>query len=727
MSHPDDPNLDNQLNDVPLPPRFVERLRAALQPSDGELDQRLQAVVVPEMLTTVLAAIPADEVLATQLRDVSIPTTLAAKLRKIPYLVETRPRTQPVWRTVVQFVTAACLLVLVAVNYAYVSRLWFAESLAAFIPNKPSELYLAYDGPLEITATRRGTERPSDDMLVSVDVSVQSHPGNVVHDPSMPGESFLGEGAFDIAPPFPELPAASRTSQMVALLQNKNHLLQNLAILRWGVLGARHDDRDEILQLEELPAPILKGIEPPLSKGYNRAFWLKHHVLPPLSPSVAELQSFDLPLRADVAGYDRVERLVAAGRKVAERDVRVEDFIAHALGSLPAAPSNTVQLRGIAGPSPFGAANTGLLQVLVQAGQFRVLQSRHWIIAVDLSASMQRGDRWQGVQRLLAAFPDRLAPEDRLSLVGFREEADVALEALGPEDFQLWRETIRRLQPAGGADLFVGVREAVSRALNEEGPAIPPAEIVIISDHEGLLTNTAVQGLSEMLRDAQRAGSSVQLVDLSAAANRSPLQQIAEASEITRHGAQVGSEPSSALRRWWSAVTPRVAADVQVQVKFDPKTVSAYRLVGQAAGSWSHVSSLVEPIDLSPGDAANGLLELALLPGTVGNVAEVQLRWRSPQTGETYRQSVVVPRQEFNRALHETPAFFQRAIVAAELAEVLNGSRTALREANWSAGEPHDLNTVLNTLRQLSSPVRLDPAAVQLLQLIESLRRQGIK
>jgi Ca-activated chloride channel family protein len=514
---------------------------------------------------------------------------------------------------------------------------------------------------------------------------------------------------------------------MLDLVQREARLLTNVAVLRWGVFGARHDDRDENLQLEELPTPVLKGIEPPLSKGYNRPFWLKHHVLPPFSPSVAELQTLAVPMRAEIAGYDRIERQVAAGRKLNERELRVEDFVAQGLGYLPAAPSNVIQLRAVAGPSPFGPANSAMLQLLVQAGQFRSVTPRHWVVAVDLSASMQRGGRWQGVKRMLSSFPERLGPEDRVSLVGFRDEVDVNLTALGPEDVTLWRETIRTLQPAGGADLFVGVREAVTRAFNEDGSPLPPAEIVIISDHEGLLTNTATRGMSELLREVQQAGHGVQLVDLSAAANRSPLQQLATAANVPRHGALAGSEPASALARWWSSVTPRVAADVKVQVKFDPKQVTAYRLVGHAAGSWSHVSTIADPIDLSPGDAACSLVEVALHPGTEGNVAEVQLEWRDPQTGNVRRERSQVAKREFLRPLHETPPAFQRVLCAAELAEVLNGTRVALREANWSSGEPHDLETVLNTMRQLTSPARSDPAAVQLLQLTESLRRQGIK
>ena len=94
---------------------------------------------------------------------------------------------------------------------------------------------------------------------------------------------------------FGQSPGAA--AQWTALVESGMRPLDDVMLLRFGMLGSPQyaDDR-----LPEIDAPLLPraaGIQPPLVRGYDRAFFLKHRVFPPLSPAAnPQLASLAVPL-----------------------------------------------------------------------------------------------------------------------------------------------------------------------------------------------------------------------------------------------------------------------------------------------------------------------------------------------------------------------------------------------------------------------------------------------
>ena len=58
-----------------------------------------------------------------------------------------------------------------------------------------------------------------------------------------------------------------------------------------------------------------------------------------------------------------------------------------------------------------------------------------------------------------------------------------------------------------------------------------------------------------------------------------------------------------------------------------------------------------------------------------------------------------------------------------QLAEVLRGSRQALRETNWSDGTAHDYSRLLEIVKKTSSELRNDPDTVRLIRAAEAWRK----
>jgi Ca-activated chloride channel family protein len=468
-----------------------------------------------------------------------------------------------------------------------------------------------------------------------------------------------------------------------------------------------------------------------VAKGYNRPFWLKHHVFPPLSPSVADLQTIAVPLPTDATGFDRWEQLAAQGRRPSPREIRVEDFIAHAQSVLPAAPVGNVQLQGWVGRTPY-APSAAVAQFTVQTGAAPVVGGTHRVIAVDRSASMLRQGRWAAIERVLTSLPERMSANDELSLVVFGDEPELIANAVTVADADLWRRTVTGVRPFGGADLAAGLRAGAMQTL--ESTAAERRELVLISDHDGQLPLPIRRGLAELIRDVAAAGVNVSVIDLSAT-KVSALSQASAGTPASRWSVETGEPVATPLARWLEQSYPVVATDAQFQVAFNPQTVQAYRLIGNQASSWSRVTSAADPVDLPSGTAASVLFEILPQPSTAAKstgaagdkswLAEGQLTFRLPATGEVRQQKLRLETTAVAANLADLPPLCQRCVMAAELAEIVAGTRDALRETGWNGSEPHDVAAWLATQRNATSSVRLDPAFQRLVRWAEALRKLG--
>jgi Ca-activated chloride channel family protein len=138
-----------------------------------------------------------------------------------------------------------------------------------------------------------------------------------------------------------------------------------------------------------------------------------------------------------------------------------------------------------------------------------------------------------------------------------------------------------------------------------------------------------------------------------------------------------------------------LGSEVSLQVEFDPRRVAAYRLIGHEGNALSSVIPASTPADLRSGEAATTLFELwlanpAMKPGSYGEqpdsrLATVTLRWKDAATSERRTATRQVTLADFRATFGDCPPAWQMAAIAAESAELLRGSREALREIGVTA------------------------------------------
>jgi Ca-activated chloride channel family protein len=336
---------------------------------------------------------------------------------------------------------------------------------------------------------------------------------------------------------------------------------------------------------------------------------------------------------------------------------------------------------------------------------------------------------WPEIQRTLLMLPERLGPEDRLSLVAFGEDVQLSLEALTSSDWPMWREHVRQLQPDGSADIADGIRESLTVAFNTSSlPGNLQKELIFISDHEGVWNTDSLDAAAGLLKEGTSAGVQTSVIDFATARDdrETCLGILAEAGGVKSFGI-VNTGPrddrQSPLLSWEQLRFQPIGSEVELSMEFNPQAVAAYRLVGHDSGSWAAVNHKAQPLEFRPGDARSAQVEIAFKLDAAEEIGRLNLQWRDPADGEVKQRQVRVLRGDFTRPWTEMPAWYQRSVVAAELAEVLRGSRQALRETNWSDGTAHDYSRLLEIVRRTSSELTNDPDTVRLIRAAEAWRK----
>jgi Ca-activated chloride channel family protein len=721
LEHSSDPQLDAQLRDVPLPEGYLDSLKAALVPTEKSVDRMLREVRVPSMISGRLRSIPADAELDAQITSIAPSAGLAQRLYAIPREKIAAYRQRSPGRRMAE---AAGLFVAVSI------------ALAAGLLMMISGIFPAFDRDLRIAeqapspdqtavVVSTGDEKRNEQVLPGENESGRSTPSLEGGVPTPNSSLVIDAASSDLLES-----GADRTPSPIGELATLNRgaqgMLDDVVLMKYGVLGSPQSTRDLLPELETPWIPSARGIEPPLVRGYDRVFFLKNRVSPPIPPGAnPALEVLASPLTFDASTYRRARNQLAQGRLPEPAEVRVEDFLAAIDYHYPAAPAGELALRSVAGPSLFGAPGTGLLQVGVQAGPIKRLTKRtsHLVLALDASAGMSRAGRWSEVVIAVERVLNQMTADDHLSLVVFQDDVVQRWEDIGRSEAASVVRDFQRFDPRGGTNLPLGLQQAVSVALAPELAAAQSRRIVLVTDNPSSVPAEQRELVRAMLTSAGKSGVAFDVVDMGDRERTESL--VAElAAELNGDFRQVADGKALA----WMLVerltdqSSTVASEAKLTIRFNPRAVAAYRLIGHEANALAAISPPSLEVEIHASDAATALIELWLQPGDEDDVAEAVVTWLAPQTGERHLRKQRISRLQFATTFTEAAPSLQAAAIAAESAELLRGSREAIRQANPSLSKP-SWDTILSVAREANPVLKNRPDFAQLVELANQARQ----
>jgi Ca-activated chloride channel family protein len=737
--------IDGELRRVPVPDGLLARLRKiAENGADDALDEQIGAVELPDGLLARLALIPDDEPLDRRINEVPLPAGLLASLAQIPDddLLDEAIRSVPVPGTLVPSTAAAvrrsatigtlrqwsvAAAALIAVGVGYLAMLDQFSGIidnggtnVAGLPENADEGAEPFDDEVfDLPAGVSPRSAAGRDLLADVDLwGPDADAANAPMNPIIADvdRELRRPTAFDIAASWPALDDP-----------------------RGALQGAAPHSLD-LPPLEAARPVAPQGVAPPSTPQFDRVALARTGVHPFVNPSAHPLlESSAAPLVRSTASFDALrwrlhEEHVARQSPRHRADaqdvlssasvrVRTEEFLAAMRYDFPPPTASALAIRTSAGPSPFAASNVRLLQIGVQSKTLAA-SSRSPVdltIAVDVSSRMGADGRLEIVRHALVDMLDRLRAEDRVTLVASGIAENVLAQRVSPSN-PILRRAISRLAVDPQTTLPSVIARAAAMA---RSPSAADAEssvrrqMIVFADAPTYLTPAQRSESRRALTSATGDGIAVAMVDLSqGAVADSDLAGLADAADAEFDLVSSTAGASRALDKALFARSTAVANDVDLSVRFNPRSVASYRLVGHE--SMLGLPTAPAKISLRSGESAAVLFEVVLRDDGTNDVGVAELEWIDPESGAKHVLTQPISRVQFANSLAESSISLQAAAVAAEAAEILRGARAA------SPSGEHSLERTLEVARAVHPRLRDQPEFRALVEVIERARQSGI-
>ena len=298
----------------------------------------------------------------------------------------------------------------------------------------------------------------------------------------------------------------------------------------------------------------------------------------------AEAPLSTIAMEVDTAAYSRLRRMIGNGFLPPRDALRIEEMVNYFEYAYPrpADPSRPFAISADVLPSPWNSG-TRLLHVGIQAWAPERAEARppaNLVLLVDVSGSMEGGDRLPLVKRALALLVDQLRAEDSVALVTNAEAAEAVLEPVQGSRKDLLKRAIDGLTAGGGTAGVAGLRLAYRVAEQHFDPAAVN-RVLLFSDGDFNI-GPSDSGTVGNFVAAKRAGGVYLSVVTVGTDNLN--DQIAQSLAQRGNGIAAYLDGLGEARRLFddqlaATLTP-VADDVKAQIEFNPRRVTEYRLIG---------------------------------------------------------------------------------------------------------------------------------------------------
>jgi Ca-activated chloride channel family protein len=273
-------------------------------------------------------------------------------------------------------------------------------------------------------------------------------------------------------------------------------------------------------------------------------------------------------------------------------------------------------------------------------------------IAVDLSASMQ-GEPIERLRAGLLTMIDELEPDDRISLVGFSDEAELLVSQLGPADPEL-ATTIEGLTLGPRTNLYDGLRTAFEEVdLHAEDGR--QNRVILVSDGLPTVGLTDSQTIEELANVYGDAGFNLTTIGVGNSFDVDLMRSLAEIGS----GSFYYIDEPAALEEVFAEEVQAFVVPLAEDVEIDARMLEGYdlrRVYGTLQYElWGNDAYVDIPIlqiahRVSDDDNENGrrggggaiIMELTptgLDPSAVG---EIEFRYKQPGTGELIEQQIAL-------------------------------------------------------------------------------------
>ncbi len=459
------------------------------------------------------------------------------------------------------------------------------------------------------------------------------------------------------------------------------------------------------------------GLNPPNGAAFDDVFFKDYGTNPFIDTEDDHFSTFGMDV--DTASYSVTRRYLRDGLLPPPEAVRVEEFI-NAFDynyDPPLHEAFAIHIEGA--PSKFGEGKRlQLLRIGIQ-GQVVPTEDRKDAVltfVIDVSGSMAMENRLGLVKRSLRLLVEQLRPGDEVGIVIYGSRAKVLLPHTGVEERRRILRAIDSLAPEGATNAEEGLRMGYDLALkNARFGSIN--RVILCSDGVANVGQTGPDAILREVRAHVEEGITLTTIGFGMGNfNDILMEQLANKGNGSYAYVDTLDEARRIFVENLTGTLQVIARDAKVQVDFNPRVVSRFRLLGYENRRLDHEDFRDDDADggeIGSGHSVTALYEIKLHEGAVGQLATVFIRHEDPDTRQVTEVSKDIFAAELSDAFEDASPEFQLATAIAEFAEIL-------RDSFWA--QEGSLETVHQVIEGILPQIQ-DEGSDELIHLVNQAAR----
>ncbi len=378
----------------------------------------------------------------------------------------------------------------------------------------------------------------------------------------------------------------------------------------------------------------------------------------------------------DTAAYSNVRRLLNAGALPPHAAVRVEELINYFSYSypIPESADTPFSLTTEMGPSPWHPGRR-LLHIGIQGYEPPVekLPPANLVFLVDVSGSMQSPDKLGLLKSSLKLLVRQLDADDRIAIAVYAGAAGTVLAPTAGSERAKILTAIDQLTAGGSTNGGAGIQLAYSLAaqnLHSDGIN----RVILATDGDFNVGTTDQQALKSLIENKRESGVALTVLGFgSGNYNDALMQELAQIGNGNAAYIDTLNEARKVLVDELAATLNTIAADVKIQLEFNPALVAEYRLIGYESRNLKREdfnNDAVDAGDIGAGHTVTALYELALTD-SAGTLID-PLRYEAPTSKSSAKSAELgFLKLRYKQPDSRTSALISRPLLSNDIEENL--------------------------------------------------------
>jgi Ca-activated chloride channel family protein len=429
-----------------------------------------------------------------------------------------------------------------------------------------------------------------------------------------------------------------------------------------------------------------------VSSGFDEAYhdWGKH---PWTDAAKDHLSTFAADV--DTASYTLARRKLTEGALPPGAAVRVEEFVNYFRYRFPEPAAGTpFAVVMDAAPSPLSPGRHILrVGVATKAKSPSERKPAHLVFLVDVSGSMVSPDRLDLAKRSLRILTNNLKDGDTVALVTYAGSTELILPATGLAHKADILSAIDKLESGGSTAMGSGIDLAYHQAMLGVQPGAI-SRVIVCTDGDANVGSHTHDEILKIIAGRAKEGVTLSTIGFGMGNYKDELmEQLADKGNGNNFYIDSLSAAKKVFQEQLGSTLEVVAKDVKLQVDFDPKLVSRYRLVGYENRDIKDDDFRNDKVDageVGAGHQVTALYELELTDKaklTNAPLGGVRIRHKQPR-GEKATEAAFPMVGGAAASFANAPADLRFAFAVAAFADVLRNGQDA---EHWSLPQIRDL------------------------------------